>query len=53
MTKLEVKKAIDEKIAEYKVDLKSPLAVNCEDQINGIIIGLKEARKLVSKITKI
>ena len=53
MTKREVKEAIDEKIAEYKVDLKSPLAEDCKEQINGIIIGLKEARKLVSKITKI
>ena len=50
MTKREVKEAIDEKIAEYKADLKSPLAWGCEEQINGIIIGLKEAKKIVSKI---
>lgn len=50
MTKQEVKEAIDKKIAEYKVDLKSTLARGCEDQINGIIMGLKEAKRLVSKI---
>ena len=53
MTKQEVKKAIDEKIAKYKSDLKTPLAWGCEMQINGIVEGLKEAKQLVSKITKL
>lgn len=52
MTKQEAKEAIDKKIAEYKADLKSPLGWGCEAQINGIITGLKEARKIISKITK-
>lgn len=53
MTKQEAKQAIDKLIDNYKSDLKTPLAWGCEDQINGIISGLKEAKKVISKITRI
>ena len=50
MTKIEAIQKIDELIKEYQEDLKTPLALGCEKQIGGIIEGLKEAKKIISKI---
>ena len=48
----EAKQAIDIKIEEYKKDLNSPLGWGCEDNIRGIISGLKEAKKIISRLEK-
>jgi hypothetical protein len=53
MNKIEAKQKIDERIKEYQEDLKTPLAWGCEAQISGIIDGLREAKRIISKITKI
>lgn len=53
MTKQQAKNIIDEKIVEYTTYLNHPFGKGYEKQINGIIQGLKEAKKIVSKITKI
>ena len=45
-----IKQAIDVKIAEYTKDLKSPLGWGYEDNIRGIIAGLREAKKIISKV---
>lgn len=50
MNIIEAKQTIDIKIAEYTKDLKSPLGWGYEDNIRGIISGLKEAKKIISKI---
>ena len=53
MTKAEAKTAIDTKIKDYKEDLKSPLAYGYEDQIKGIVTGLREAKKIINKINSL
>ena len=50
MTKVEAKQKINEMIKKYQEDLKTPLAWGCEEQIGGIIDGLREAKKIISKI---
>lgn len=53
MNKIEAEQVIDIKIAEYIEYLKNPLGRDCVEQIRGIISGLREAKRIISKITKI